>query len=253
MLDFISPQTGVDYCRRFGLTSTIYPYLSLALGTFEVSLIELVSAYSAFPNKGVRMAPYFITRIEDREGRVLEEAKVEAQEVISPQTAFLMTYLLEGVVLRGTAASAASLGIPLAGKTGTTSDFTDAWFIGFSPSLCAGVWIGHDLKMKIGNKQSGAVAALPAWIQFFKAVIEDEEKKAAAEGREPVFEDFEIPPNISFVEVDRKTGLLATPACLCPIREAFLVGTEPGRYCSRQDHLKILDYYGTEKATEEHD
>ncbi len=253
MLDFISPQTGVDYCRKFGLTSTIYPYLSLALGTFEVSLSELVSAYTAFPNKGVRIAPYFITRIEDREGRVLEEAKVEAEEVISPQTAFLMTYLLEGVVQRGTAASAASLGIPLAGKTGTTSDFTDAWFIGFSPSLCAGVWIGHDLKMKIGNKQSGAVAALPAWIQFFKTVIEDEEKKAAAEGREPVFEDFDIPPNINFVEVDRKTGLLATPACLWPIREAFLVGTEPGRYCSRQDHMKILDYYGTEKATEEHD
>ncbi len=253
MLDFISPQVGVDYCRRFGLSSTIYPYLSLALGTFEVSLSELVSAFTVFPNKGVRITPYFITRIEDREGRVLEETKVEAEEVISPQTAYLMTSLLEGVVQRGTAASAASLGIPLAGKTGTTSDFTDAWFIGFSPSLCAGVWVGRDLKMSIGNRQSGAVAALPAWIEFFKAVIQDEEKKAAAEGREPVFEDFEVPPNINFVEVDRKTGLLATPACLWQIREAFLAGTEPDRYCSRQDHLKILDYYGSEKASEEHD
>jgi penicillin-binding protein 1A len=97
------------------------------------------------------------------------------------------------------------------------------------------------------------VAALPAWIDFFKGAIEDEEKKAAAEGRDPVFEDFEVPPNINFVEIDRKTGLLATPACLWPIREAFLAGTEPDRYCSRQDHLKILDYYGAEKATEEHD
>jgi penicillin-binding protein 1A len=253
LLDYISPQTGVDYCRKFGLTSTIYPYLSLALGTFDVSLLELVSAYTVFPNKGVRITPYFITRIEDREGNVLEEAKVEAEEVISPQTAYLMTYLLEGVVQRGTAASAASLGIPLGGKTGTTSDFTDAWFIGFSPSLCAGVWIGHDVKVTIGNRQSGAVAALPAWMEFFKNIIADEEKQAAAEGREPVFEDFEVPPNINFVEVDRKTGLLATPACLWPIREAFLAGTEPQRYCSRQDHLKILDYYGTEKATEEHD
>jgi penicillin-binding protein 1A len=253
LLDYISPQTGVDYCRKFGLTSTIYPYLSLALGTFEVSLLELVSAYTVFPNKGVRISPYLITRIEDREGNVLEEAKVEAEEVISPQTAYLMTYLLEGVVQRGTAAAAASLGIPLGGKTGTTSDFTDAWFIGFSPSLCAGVWIGRDLKVTIGNRQSGAVAALPAWMEFFKKIIDDEEKNAAAEGREPVFEDFEVPPNINFVEVDRKTGLLATPACLWPIREAFVTGTEPQRYCSRQDHLKILDYYGAEKATEEHD
>ena len=253
MLDFISPQTGVDYCRRFGLSSTIYPYLSLALGTFEVSLSELVSAYTVFPNKGVRLTPYFITRIEDREGRVLEEARVEAAEVIPPQTAYLMAYLLEGVVQRGTAASAASLGIPLAGKTGTTSDFTDAWFIGFSPSLCAGVWVGYDLKMSIGNRQSGAVAALPAWIEFFKDVIKDEEGKAAAEGREPAFGNFEVPPNINFVEVDRKTGLLATPACLWPIREAFLAGTEPDRYCSRQDHMKILDYYGAEQASEEHD
>ncbi|OGD21716.1 MAG: hypothetical protein A2W03_18105, partial [Candidatus Aminicenantes bacterium RBG_16_63_16] len=100
MLDFISPQTGVDYCRRFGLSSTIYPYLSLALGTFDVSLIEMVSAFTVFPNKGVRIAPFFITRIEDREGRVLEEAKVESEEVISPQTAYLMTYLLQGVVRR---------------------------------------------------------------------------------------------------------------------------------------------------------
>jgi penicillin-binding protein 1A len=216
-------------------------------------LLELTSAYTVFPNKGVRMKPYFITKIEDREGNVLEEAKVEAEEVISPQTAYLMTDLLEGVIQRGTAASAAPLGIPLGGKTGTTSDFTDAWFIGFSPSLCGGVWVGNDLKVTIGDRQSGAVAALPAWIEFFKRIIDDEEKRAAAEGREAYFEDFEIPPNIVFVEVDRKTGLLATPACMWPIREAFLAGTEPDRYCSRQDHLKILDYYATEKATEEHD
>ena len=222
--------------------------------TFEVSLLELVSAYTAFPNKGVRIRPYFISRIEDREGNVLEEAKVEAEEVISPQVAYLMTSALQGVILRGTAQAASSLGIPLAGKTGTTSNFTDAWFVGFSPSLCAGVWVGNDAKVTIGNKPSGAVAALPAWIQFFKRIIEDEEKKAAAEGKEPFFEGFEVPANIDFLEIDRKTGLLATPVCLWPIREAFIPGTEePSRYCSAQDHMKILDYYGTEKAAEEHD
>ena len=254
LLDYISPQVGVDYCRRFGITSTMYPYLSLSLGTFDVSLLELLSAYTTFPNKGVRIKPYFISRIEDREGNVLEEAKVEAEEVISPQTAYIMTSALQGVILRGTAQAASSLGIPLGGKTGTTSNFTDAWFIGFSPSLCAGVWIGNDAKVTIGDKQSGAVAALPAWIAFFKRIIEDEMKNAAAVSREPVFEDFEIPANINFVDIDRKTGLLATPLCLWPIKEAFLAGTEGSlRYCSQQDHLKILDYYGTEKAAEEHD
>jgi len=254
LLDYISPQTGVDYCRKFGLTSTIYPYLSLSLGTFEVSLLELVSAFTVFPNKGVRVRPYFISRIEDREGNVLEEARVEAEEVISPQIAYLVTSLLEGVIHRGTAAPfAGHLGIPLGGKTGTTSDFSDAWFIGFSPSLCAGVWVGNESRVTLGDKQSGAVAALPAWVAFIKRLIDDETNKAKAEGRESFFEDFIVPPNISFMEVDRKTGLLATPDCLWPIREAFLAGTEPVRYCSNQDHLLILDYYRTEKATEEHD
>ncbi|MBN2408290.1 MAG: PBP1A family penicillin-binding protein [Candidatus Aminicenantes bacterium] len=253
ILDYISPQTGVDYCRRFGLTSTIYPYLSLSLGTFEVSVLEMVSAYTVFPNKGVRIRPYFISRIEDREGTLLEEARVEAEEVISPQTAYLVTSMMEGVILRGTGNAAGDLGIPLGGKTGTTSDYSDAWFIGFSPSLCAGVWIGNDTRITLGARQSGAVAALPAWKGFFKRLIDDETERAKGEGREPFFEDFEVPVNINFVEIDRKTGLLATPICLWPIREAFLAGTEPPRYCSHQDHLLILDYYGTEKATEEHD
>jgi penicillin-binding protein 1A len=254
LLDYISPQTGVEYCRKFGLTSTIYPYLSLSLGSFEVSILELVSAFTAFPNKGVRARPYFISRIEDREGNVLEEARIETEEVLSPQTAYLMTSLMEGVILRGTAAPlAANLGIPLGGKTGTTSDFSDAWFIGFMPSLCAGVWVGNESRVSLGDRQSGAVAALPAWVAFMKRLIDDETKKAEEEKRDPFFEDFEVPPNITFMEIDRKTGLLATPNCLWPIREAFLAGTEPLRYCSNQDHLLILDYYSTEKATEEHD
>ncbi len=252
ILDYISPQTGVEYCRKFGITSTLYPYLSLSLGTFDVSLLEMVSAFCVFPNQGIRVKPYFIARIEDREGAVLEETRVETEYVISPQTAYLITSMLQGVILRGTGAAASSLGIPLAGKTGTTSNFTDAWFIGFSPSLCAGVWVGHDTKVPIGERQAGAVAALPAWIEFFKRVIEDEKARAAQEGREPVFEDFAVPPNITFVEIDRKTGLLATPNCLWPLREAFLAGTEPNRYCTLQDHMMILDYYGTSKATEEH-
>jgi len=265
LLDYISPQVGVEYCRKFGLTSTIYPYLSLSLGAFEVTLQELVSAFSVYPNKGVRARPYFIVRVEDKDGQVLEENVPATEEVISPQLAYMMTYLLEGVIQRGTAKQAASLGWPLAGKTGTTNKFTDAWFIGFSPSLCAGVWVGYDTKVTMGNRQSGAVVALPIWIDFFKRVIEDRKKDyqlsrttlAAAEGGETVgaagglIEDFEVPPNLVFVTIDRKTGLLASPTCKYPFQEVFFPGTEPTRYCSLQDHLRVLNYYSEKEAREE--
>ena len=255
LLDFISPQVGVDYCRRFGITSPLNPYLSLSLGTFEVTLLEMVSAFSTFPNKGVRFQPYFITRIEDKDGNVLEETRVESQEVLSPQTAYMMTYLMRGVVESegGTAGAVSVLGWPLAGKTGTTDDYSDAWFIGFSPELCAGVWVGHDLPIPLGERQTGAAAALPIWQNFFTRVIEDAKKAAADEGIVDFLPpDFEVPPNLVFVEIDKKTGLLATPACQFPFREVFFPGTEPARFCTLADHLRVLDYYASEKADEDH-
>jgi len=274
LLDYISPQTGVEYCRKFGITSTVYPYLSLSLGAFEITLQELVSAFSVFPNKGVRARPYLVTKIEDKDGNVLEENLPSTEEVISPQMAYMMTYLLQGVIQRGTAKAAAALNWPLAGKTGTTNKFTDAWFIGFSPSLCAGVWVGYDSKVTMGDRQSGAVVALPIWIDFFSRVIEDKKKKFAEDlvsrpapeqksenvGQEagqapemtsPAIEDFEVPPNLVFVTIDRKTGLLASPICKYPFREVFLPGTEPTRYCTPQDHLRVLDYYSEKEAREE--
>ncbi|RPJ03462.1 MAG: PBP1A family penicillin-binding protein [Candidatus Aminicenantes bacterium] len=255
LLDNISPQVGVDYCRRFGITSPVYPYLSLSLGTFEITLLEMVSAFSTFPDKGVRFRPYFITRIEDKDGNVLEEARVESEEVVSPQTAYMMTYLMRGIVESegGTAGAASVLGWPLAGKTGTTDRYSDAWFIGFSPDLCAGVWVGHDLPIPLGERQTGAAAALPIWMDFFSRIIDDAKAKAKAEGVvnfEPP--DFEVPPNLTFVEIDKRTGLLATPACRYPFLEVFFPGTEPSRYCTLADHLRVLDYYSTEKADEDH-
>jgi penicillin-binding protein 1A len=271
LLESISPQKGVEYIRKFGITSpNVYPYLSLGLGAPDVRLIEMVSAYSTFPNKGIRVTPYFINRIEDKDGNILEEAKVESEEVISPQVAYMMTYLLQGVVENtgGTSWRAKRLNWPLGGKTGTTDNYSDAWFIGFSPSLCAGVWVGHKTKMTIGDRQSGAVAALPPWVEFFEKVIRDKKKKAEEErkavedviaealGRsfggndeqnkeeEPlVIEEFEIPLNLFFVEIDIKTGLRATPDCFFPFTEVFLPGTEPDRWCSLEDHLRVLDYY----------
>jgi penicillin-binding protein 1A len=253
LLDYISPQVGVNYCRKFGITSTIYPYLSLSLGTFDVSLLELVSAYTTFPNRGVRVKPYFITRVEDKEGNVLQENSLESEEVLSPQTAFMMTYLLEGVTQAGgTAWSSAALNWTLAGKTGTTDKYTDAWFVGFSPSLCAGVWVGYDNNVSLGERQSGAVAALPIWNDFFGRVIEAKKKEAAAQGTEVQSEEFVVPPNLVFVDIDRKTGLLATPICRFVLKEVFFPGTEPARFCTNQDHLRILDYYTQENAKEEH-
>ncbi len=254
LLDFISPQVGVNYCRRFGITSPLYPYLSLSLGTFEITLIEMVSGFSTFPNKGVRFSPYLITRIEDKDGNVLEETRVEPQEVISPQTAYMMTYLMRGVVESegGTAGAVSVLGWPLAGKTGTTDDYSDAWFLGFSPTLCAGVWVGHDMPIPLGERQSGAAAALPIWQDFFARVIADEKRKAAEAGIEDFQPpDFEVPPNLVFAEIDKKTGLLATSICRYPFLEVFFPGTEPSRYCTLADHLRILDYYASAAAPDD--
>ncbi len=255
LLDFISPQVGVEYCRRFGITSQLNPYLSLSLGTFEVTLLEMVSAFSTFPNKGVRFRPSFITRIEDKDGNVLEEARVESEEVLSPQTAYMMTYLMRGVVESegGTAGAVSVLGWPLAGKTGTTDKYSDAWFVGFSPDLCAGVWVGNDLPVPLGERQTGAAAALPIWQDFFEKVIADAQKEAVAEGIVDFAPpDFEVPPNLVFVDIDKKTGLLATPTCLFPFKEVFFPGTEPSRFCTNADHLRVYDYYGREKTVEDH-
>lgn len=251
LMEYVSPQTGVEFCKKFGIMSPVYPYLSLALGAFEMKLVELVSAFSTYPNKGVRIKPYFITRIEDKDGNILEESKIESEEVISPQIAYIMTNLLQGVVQRGSAWRAGYLEKALAGKTGTTDNHSDAWFIGFSPTLCAGVWVGHEKEVAtIGERQSGAVAALPIWIDFFKSIIDEGKKEAEENGQELVQEEFEIPPNISFVEIDYRTGLLATPFCLWTIKEAFLPGTEPDRFCSFEDHMMTLDYYDSLKKKE---
>jgi penicillin-binding protein 1A len=161
----------IETARKFGITSPLPQVLPLALGSADLTLMEQVSGYSVFPNDGVRVAPRYIRKVADYDGHVLEEDYPEVKDVISARTARIMTSMLREVVLHGTGYQASLLKHPLAGKTGTTNDFTDAWFVGFSPSLTCGVWIGFDEKKTLGNKETGAMAALPVWIQFMKAAL----------------------------------------------------------------------------------
>lgn len=171
LADHMGIKTVIDYAHRFGITSNIPAYLPVALGAAEVTPLEQTSAYTVFPSDGVRIAPRYITKVSDYEGRVLEQSYPDAKDVISVTTARTMTAMLREVVLHGTAISAAAMNYPLAGKTGTTNGFTDAWFIGFSPTLTAGVWMGYDEKKALGAKESGAHAALPIWIDFMKSAL----------------------------------------------------------------------------------
>jgi penicillin-binding protein 1A len=161
----------IDYAERFGVTSKLPPYLPVALGSAEITLLEQASAYSVFPNDGVRVSPRYITRVTDYEGRVLEEDFPEVKDVISERTARIMTSMLREVVLHGTGIAAAKLPFPVAGKTGTTNDFTDAWFVGFTPTMTCGVWVGFDEKKSLGAKETGAHAALPIWANFMTVAM----------------------------------------------------------------------------------
>jgi penicillin-binding protein 1A len=215
-LEVVGIKTAIDYAHKLGLTGELPPYLPLALGAGEATLVEMTAAYAAFGNEGLRMKPFYITRITDRDGNVIEEARPMARDAIRADTAYLMTSLLKGVVERGTAVRARSLKRPIAGKTGTTNDFTDAWFLGYEPTLAAGVWVGYDDKRKtLGPHEEGARAALPMWMDFWGQVMKDR----------PI-QDFPIPGNIVFVPVDGE-GRPAEPGSVGARMEAFIAGTEP--------------------------
>jgi len=206
LADSLGIRTVIDYAHRFGVTSNIPAYLPVALGSAEITLFEQTAAFSVFPNDGVRITPRYITRVTDYEGRVLEEDFPEVRDVIPARTARIMTSLLQTVVEHGTAAAAASIKYPLGGKTGTTNDFTDAWFVGFSPLTTTGVWVGYDEKKSLGNKETGARAALPIWMDFMKAALA---------GKDPG--EFEPPPALPSSAVAQK---LDTPDAAPAAEEA---------------------------------
>jgi penicillin-binding protein 1A len=205
----LGPRQVIGYARQLGITAPLPEYLSVAIGAAEATLLEMTSAYSAFPNQGVRMEPRILLEVLDREGNTLEQHRSEPHESIRADTAYIVTNLLTGVVQHGTAASARSLDWPLGGKTGTTDDYTDAWFIGFDPDITVGVWVGHDQKRTIGNNQTGTYAALPIWRDIMASWIERRR------------EQLDEPP-----EFTRPGNVVVVPTARGP--EVFIAGTEPG-------------------------
>jgi penicillin-binding protein 1A len=167
----------IEYARRFGITSPIPPYLPVALGAADLTLYEQTAAYTVFPNDGLRIETRYIRKVTDYEGHVLEEDYPEARDAVSAATARTMVSLMQGVIQHGTGIAARKLNHPLGGKTGTTNDYTDAWFIGYSPSITCGVWVGFDEKKPLGPKETGGHAALPMWIDFMKVAISDPSRK----------------------------------------------------------------------------
>ncbi len=178
LLQTVGIQTGAQMVRRFGIKVPMAPYLPSALGATEVPLDQMVSAYSAFPNKGIRVEPHMIRRVLDRDGAVLEEWEKTTYKVVNEYVALTMVSLMRGVVQFGTAAAAGSLGVPLAGKTGTVNDHTDVWFIGYTPTYVTGVWLGYPGRKKpLGNDMTGAHGALPMFVDFMKTFLKDKPKE----------------------------------------------------------------------------
>jgi len=216
----ILQEIGIDYAASYatnmGISSPIARNLSLALGASGVTLQELVNAYGVLANGGKKVTPFFIKKIVDRTGNIFEETKVKSEQVIDPRIAFMTSYVMRDVVESGTGRRVKSIGRPVAGKTGTTNDIRDAWFIGFTPSLIAGVWIGFDQETTLGKNEVGGRAAAPVWLYFMEKVMQ----------HTPV-EAFPTPEGIIFVKVDPKTGLVSSGSDNEAIYEAFLDSAPP--------------------------
>ncbi|UCD33225.1 MAG: penicillin-binding protein 1A [Desulfobacterales bacterium] len=217
---------AVDYAKRLGITSDLSRNLSIALGSSGVSLLDLTKAYSVFNNSGYLVEPIFITKIVDRNGTVIEKAKSVREKVIESTTAYMMTNLLEGVVNHGTGHRIKALKRPVAGKTGTTNDLYDAWFLGYTPRYTTGTWVGFDEERSLGEGETGSRAASPIWLGFMKRILSDKPIRV-----------FHVPEGIVFSKIDADTGLLPIPESENTIFECFKDGTVPTEYTKKPDML----------------
>jgi len=221
---------AADYAANMGITSPISRDLSMALGTSGLTLQEIVGAYAVLANQGKKAEPFFIKKIIDRTGHFFEENLPEMEQVMDPRIACITTCLLQDVVQHGTGWRVKALKRPVAGKTGTTNDLKDAWFIGFTPSLACGVWVGFDRERPLGKYETGSRAASPIWLYFMKKILDGK----------PV-EFFSVPEGVIFARVDPKTGLLTRPESKRAAFACFLEGTAPSEYAPEEENLEQED------------
>ncbi|HEX9880081.1 MAG TPA: PBP1A family penicillin-binding protein, partial [Candidatus Binatia bacterium] len=248
ILEDIGVGYAANYIRKLGIESPLARDLTLALGSSALTPLELATAYTVFASGGVRVTPTYITRIADRDGTVLESLdpsdfpqgpgegqrliRQSPQRVISPETAYLITNLMESVVRQGTGWRAKALHRPVAGKTGTTNDLKDAWFAGFVPQLVAVSWVGYDQERPLGKNETGSLAAAPAWMDFMQEAVK---------GMEP--SDFPVPDTVEFRPIDPLTGLLAPEDGGDVVIEVFAPGTAPSRYALDEKKLQARDFF----------
>jgi penicillin-binding protein 1A len=216
LIEMLGPNSVARFAHSLGINTDLKPYLSLALGTSEVTLIDLTSAYAIFPRRGKWIDPFGVLEVTDHRGRIIWRARPQKKLVLSRESAAIMTNMLEAVILEGTGKRARNLKGPVAGKTGTTNNYRDALFIGFSPAIATGVWVGLDLGGTLGDRETGAKAALPIWIQFME--------NASASGSPPYFD---LPDNVVKVRMNPKTGMLASDGSKNAVDALFRKGTEP--------------------------
>jgi len=230
LLNEIGITPVIRLAHKMGIKSHLRPNLTLSLGSSGVNPLELTAAYCTFASNGIYREPVAVLKILGPDGEVIEEKQPREKIVLSEQTAYLMTSMLEGVVQRGTGRGARALERPAAGKTGTTNDCTDAWFIGYTPQLVAGVWVGYDDMRTLGKRQTGGRVAAPIWTGFMKEAL----------AGEPVA-NFPVPPGIEIVNIEANSGLLAPRGCDNVIAQAFREGTAPTRYYDPTETDRMTD------------
>jgi penicillin-binding protein 1A len=237
LLDKVGVKNVIEFAKTVGITSPLAADLSLGLGSSSVGLMELTSAYGVFLNQGSRAEPYAILVVKDNAGKVLEQAEPQVLPVISQETAYLITNMMEDVIQKGTGLAAKVIGRPIAGKTGTTDEFINAWFIGGAPNLVAGIYVGFDDRRSLGETESGAHAALPIWINFMQEALKPLPVMA-----------FTIPEGVTFVKVDPATGLLEGEEGQPSTVELFTKGSEPTQATQRR--VDPMDFYKLDQIPE---
>ncbi|MBA3011243.1 MAG: PBP1A family penicillin-binding protein [Desulfobacula sp.] len=233
LLKGIGIDYAIDYAQKLGVTSPLHRNLSIALGSSGISLLEIVKAYSVFANAGYLIEPVFIVKIIDRDGKVLEEAAPAHKKIIEDSTAYIITSLLEGAVQQGTGQRVRALNRPVAGKTGTTNNLYDAWFIGYTPGYITGTWVGFDEERTLGKGETGSRTASPIWLGFMNRMLADKPIRF-----------FQVPEGVVFAKIDARTGLLPILGSKKVILECFKEGTVPTEQTKDPNAVTSLeDFY----------